>query len=190
MTDLRLELLPSANLGKVGKIDMNNTPNSAMDAEKLRKLIIKGIAQSQMSRKRGDRFIVIMTSQSRTCLGVQFAKLGNKDCITCDNWECTRKLINGRHTKYKVSPVDTKWIDSNTAFEGEPMQTRSRLVAREFKSGGRPDLHAGTPPLEALKSNTENCCKPQGCILNYAHRCVSCLLPRKGTETSAREDAS
>ena len=32
------------------------------------------------------------------------------------------------------------------------MQIRSRLVAREFKGEGRPDLYAGTPPLEALKA--------------------------------------
>ena len=31
------------------------------------------------------------------------------------------------------------------------MQIRSRIVARDFKSGNRPDLYAGTPPLEALK---------------------------------------
>ena len=47
--------------------------------------------------------------------------------------------------KYNVTPVDTKWVDTDKAFEGEPMQIRSRIVAREFKSGDRPDLYAGTP---------------------------------------------
>ena len=32
------------------------------------------------------------------------------------------------------------------------MQIRSQIVARNFKSGDRPDLYAGTPPLEALKA--------------------------------------
>ena len=32
------------------------------------------------------------------------------------------------------------------------MQIRSRIVARECKSGDGPDLHAGSPPLEALKA--------------------------------------
>ena len=32
------------------------------------------------------------------------------------------------------------------------MQVRSRMVARKFKSDDRPDLRAGTPPLEALKA--------------------------------------
>ena len=37
--------------------------------------------------------------------------------------------------KYNVTPVDTKCADTNNAFEGEPMQIRSRIVAREFNSG-------------------------------------------------------
>ena len=48
----------------------------------------------------------------------------------------------------------TQWVDTDKAFEGEPMQIRSRLRAREFKSDDRPDLYAGTPPLEALKAIT------------------------------------
>ena len=54
--------------------------------------------------------------------------------------------------KYGITPVDTKWIDTDKAFEGEPMQIRSRMCVREFKSDDRPDLYAGTPPLEALKA--------------------------------------
>ena len=54
--------------------------------------------------------------------------------------------------KYKVTPVDTKWVDTDKALEGGAMQIRARIVAREFKSGDRPDLYAGTHPLEALKA--------------------------------------
>ena len=54
--------------------------------------------------------------------------------------------------KDRITLVDTKWVDTDKAFEGEPMQTRSRMCAREFKSDDRPDLNAGTPPLEALKA--------------------------------------
>ena len=32
------------------------------------------------------------------------------------------------------------------------MQIRSRIVARRFKSGDRPDLYAGTHPVEALRA--------------------------------------
>ena len=55
-------------------------------------------------------------------------------------------------TKYNVTPVDTKWVDTDKAFEEEPMQIRSRIVAGECKSGDRPDLYAGTYSLEALKA--------------------------------------
>ena len=35
--------------------------------------------------------------------------------------------------KYNVTPIDTKWIDTDKAFEVEPMQIRSRIVARVQK---------------------------------------------------------
>ena len=54
--------------------------------------------------------------------------------------------------KYEVIPADTKWVDTKTAFEEEPMQIRSRMCAREFRSDDRPDMYAGTPPSEALKA--------------------------------------
>ena len=59
---------------------------------------------------------------------------------------------NEAGAQYQVTPVDRKWVDTDKAFEGEPMHIRSRIVARKFKSNDRPDLHAGTPPLEALKA--------------------------------------
>ena len=45
--------------------------------------------------------------------------------------------------KYNVTLVDTKWVDTDKAFEEGAMQIRSRIVAREFKSEDRPDLYAG-----------------------------------------------
>ena len=45
--------------------------------------------------------------------------------------------------KYGITPVDTKWVDTDKAFEEEPMQIRSRICAREFKSHDRPALYAG-----------------------------------------------
>ena len=47
--------------------------------------------------------------------------------------------------KYNVTPVDFLLVDIDKAFEEEPMQIRSRFVAREFKSGDRPDFYAGSP---------------------------------------------
>ena len=39
--------------------------------------------------------------------------------------------------KYGTTPVDTKWVDTDKAFEGEPLQIRSRKCVREFKSDGQ-----------------------------------------------------
>ena len=44
--------------------------------------------------------------------------------------------------QYKVTPVDAKWVDTDNAFEEEPMQNRSRIVARDIESEDRQDLHA------------------------------------------------
>ena len=38
---------------------------------------------------------------------------------------------------YHDTRVDTKWVDTNKAFDGKSMQIRSRIVARDFKSIGQ-----------------------------------------------------
>ena len=48
--------------------------------------------------------------------------------------------VDDREGAAQITPVDTKWNDSNTTFEEEPMQIRSRKVARELNSERRPDL--------------------------------------------------
>ena len=56
------------------------------------------------------------------------------------------------------------------------MQIRSRIVAREFRTGDRSDLYAGTHPLEALKA--------------LMHVDVSrAFFPCQGSETCASEIA-
>ena len=86
----------------------------------------------------------------------------------------------------KVTPVDTKWVDTGKAFEGEPMKNRSRIVAREFKSADRPGLHAGTPSsIGGVEDRNIDCSEPQRYFLNHAHRRVTCILPCKGPEACA-----
>ncbi len=46
--------------------------------------------------------------------------------------------------------IGVRWIDINKGDNDNP-DYRSRLVAKYFKTGDRPDLFAATPPLEALK---------------------------------------
>ena len=50
----------------------------------------------------------------------------------------------------KAKVISVRWIDINKG-DSTAENYRSRLVAREIKTNGRPDLFAATPPLEALK---------------------------------------
>ena len=54
--------------------------------------------------------------------------------------------------KNQVTPDDTKWIDTNKAFEEEPMQIKSRIAAREFKVEIDQICLWRLFPLEALKA--------------------------------------
>ena len=46
------------------------------------------------------------------------------------------------------------------------MQIRSRSVVREFKSGDRPDLYAGTTPLEALNAIISIAASPEFSLMH------------------------
>ena len=68
------------------------------------------------------------------------------------------------------------------------MQNRSRIVAREFKSGDRPDLYAGTLPLESSQSHHIHCCESQSRVVTDVD--VSrASLPCQGSEVCAGEIA-
>ena len=47
-------------------------------------------------------------------------------------------------------PIAVRWIDINKGDTKVP-NYRSRLVAKEYNTGVRPDLFAATPPTEVLK---------------------------------------
>ena len=70
--------------------------------------------------------------------------------------------------KYIVTPADTKWVDTDKAFEVKPMQIRSRIVAREFQSGDRSDLYAGTHPAGSSEGHHIHCCGSQSRVLTDA----------------------
>ena len=46
--------------------------------------------------------------------------------------------------------IKTGWAETDTGQPGKP-NVRARWVAKEYKTHARPELHAPTPPLEALK---------------------------------------
>ena len=76
----------------------------------------------------------------------------------CDFGVCEKVNEHAAVAKYNVTLVDTKWVDTDTAFERTPMQIRSPFVVREFRSGDRPDLYAGTPAASS-ESYHINCCE-------------------------------
>ena len=47
------------------------------------------------------------------------------------------------------APINTGWADTNKGTEQDPL-VRSRWVAKEYNTGPRPDLFAGTAPLEGV----------------------------------------
>ena len=48
------------------------------------------------------------------------------------------------------APIGVRWVDVNKQDDENPLY-RSRLVAKQFRTGSDPDLFAATPPLEAMK---------------------------------------
>ena len=92
-----------------------------------------------------------------------------------------RKSMNVKllHTARSVQSTRSG-LTQNKAFEGEPMQIRSPVVKRKFKSGDRPDLYAGIPPLEAVISIAAN---HKETFFSHAHRRVTCILSCKSSET-------
>ena len=46
--------------------------------------------------------------------------------------------------------IKVRWIDINKGDENEP-DIRSRLVAKDYNNEDRPELFAGTPPVEAMR---------------------------------------
>ena len=53
--------------------------------------------------------------------------------------------------KYGVKPIQVRWVDTDKAHPGEEPHYRSRLVAKEIRKDERPELFAGTPPVETVK---------------------------------------
>ena len=63
-----------------------------------------------------------------------YTKVDVEEC-----WESTGK-----------APIPVRWVDINKGDSNNPLY-RSRLVAKEYNTGVRPDLYAATPPTECLR---------------------------------------
>ena len=199
---LKDTVMDGVKFGKLGELEncKSNREMLSQSEEKLCRLIIKGLARRNHERHTMLADVEKEQEQDVIC----FDYITGKE-LPWHEVRKARKLelkylrdlgvyekIDEREAveRYGITPIDTKWIDTDKAFEGEPMQIRSRIVAREFKSNDRPDLYAGTPPVRGIESLNIDCSEPQRNFLNYAHRRLTCILPCKGPEASADKTPS
>ena len=108
--------------------------------QEFQKSLVHGYFVDDVSGKRLDPNLV-QTARKDEVDGVFKHKLFDKVPIS----ECLRNT--------GAPPISTKWVDTNKSDTNDP-DYRSRWVGREFKGhdGGRDDLFAATPPLEAKRS--------------------------------------
>ena len=92
-----------------------------------------------------DEFIKCFDDITGKELPWQAVKEGREKELKYLNELGVYKTVDAVAAKYNVTPVDTKWVDTDKACDGEPMQIPSRIIFIEFKSRDRPDLYAGTP---------------------------------------------
>ena len=186
-------VMDGVKTGKVGTLENCKIDEEmwSQSKERLCKSIMKGLARR--NRERHAMLVDVEEEQEQDV--ICFDDITGKELP----WHAVRKVrelelkylrdlgVHGKVdekeavAKYGITPVDTKLVDTDKAFEGEPMQTRSRMCAREFKSDDRPDLYAGTPPLEALKakhrSQRTTRKRFQSCT-SMCHVCTSTRRPR------------
>ena len=69
-----------------------------------------------------------------------FKEMGVYDKVDiAEAWKATGK-----------APIAVRWVDINKGDSQSPLY-RSRLVAKEFNTGVKPELYAATPPSECLR---------------------------------------
>eukprot|EP00973_Karenia_brevis_P042751 5916416-Karenia_brevis.AAC.1 len=62
-----------------------------------------------------------------------------------------KKVLRSKcHQLTGRDPIGVRWVDVNKQDNENPLY-RSRLVAKQFKTGNDPELFAATPPLETMK---------------------------------------
>ena len=122
--------------GKIGKLE-NRKINEEMrcqSEEKLCKSIMKGLAK----RSREEHAMLADVEEGQEQHVICFDDITGKELP----WQTVRKArelelkylrdlgvyekVDEKEAvaKYGITPVDTKWIDTDNAFEGEPMQIR------------------------------------------------------------------
>ena len=117
-------------------------------------------------------------------VGVEFSSLVCNQTLLC--WiVMLQHTVASKNWACKTSLTDK-------AFEAETMQIRTRIIARDFTSADRPDLHAGTSPLEAptatlsIAANHRQSCTSMGLVRISTPRLRVRCLP---AEDQGKNDA-
>ena len=132
---------------KICKID---TEMSSQSEERLCKSIIKGLARR--NREKHAMLADVEEEQEQEQDVICFDDITGKELpwhaahkareleLKCLRDVGVYETVDEKEAvaKFGITPVDTKWFDTDKAFEAEPMQIRSRMCAREFKSDDRP----------------------------------------------------
>ena len=141
--------MDGSKVGKVGGVARQ---------QNLKRIAMNGSRVGKIERKQNLKNAVMNGPRRRKFWqenGKHKLKDNAMDKVESGTLEYFRVDEKGAVAKCRITPVDAKWIDTNEAFEGEPLQIRSRMCVREAKSDDRTKLHAETPPLEALKKGVE-----------------------------------
>ena len=80
--------------------------------------------------------------------------------------------------KYRITPVDTRCVGTDKAFEEEPIQIRSRFVAREIESYDRPDFQSKQKSSVAGRQRASKRCgivEVKGSCVNMIPDTLMCM---------------
>ena len=149
-------------LEKLGNRRIPKTEEERKDQneEKLCKSIIKGLARRHREKhaifaeiEEGKQHVMCIddvTGKELPWHEVRKAR-GQELKYLCDFGAYEKVDEREAIAQCHFTPVDTKWVDTDESFEGESCKSDHELL-QGFKSDDRPDLCAGTPPLEALRA--------------------------------------
>ena len=166
--------------------------------EKLSRSIIKGFAR--YNRERHARLAPAEEEDQRAqCLDdITEKELSWSEVRQARDQELAYVRDLGVHEKvdereaietYQVTPVDTKWIDTNRAFE-DPCKSGHELWQDNSKLEIVHILYAGSSSVGSAEGKNLCCSESQANIVNHAHRRVKSVFSRKGSKTCAGTPAS
>ena len=104
----------------------------------------------------------------------------------CAISERVQQLMNLRPAHSIRSRQSTRSGSTQTKHSREePIQIRSRVVAREYKKWRWARSARRGSSVGSLESHNHCCSESQANVLNHAHRRVACMLSRESSETCA-----